>query len=52
MNRLFPILAVVVAAMFAYAPFMIMTAPYDQSDHHAVFREDPGSPVREDAPSR
>ena len=31
MNRLFPILAVVVAAMFAYAPFMIMDAPYEST---------------------
>jgi heme exporter protein C len=31
MNRLFPILAAVVAAMFAYAPFMIVNAPYEST---------------------
>jgi heme exporter protein C len=31
MNRLFSILAVVVAAMFAYAPFMIVNAPYEST---------------------
>lgn len=31
MNRLFPLLAVLAAAMFAYAPFMIMGAPYEST---------------------
>jgi heme exporter protein C len=31
MNRLFPILAAVAAAMFAYAPFMIANAPYEST---------------------
>ena len=31
MNRLFPILAVLVAAMFAYAPVMIAGAPYEST---------------------
>jgi heme exporter protein C len=31
MNRLFPVLAVAVAAMFAYAPVMIANAPYEST---------------------
>jgi len=31
MNRLFTPLAIVTAAMFAYAPFMILNAPYEQT---------------------
>jgi len=31
MNKLFPILAVAAAAMFAYAPFMILAAPYEST---------------------
>jgi heme exporter protein C len=31
MNRLFPVLSVVVAAMFAYAPVMIANAPYEST---------------------
>src|SRR5262245_4869556 len=31
MNRLFPALALVVAAMFAYAPVMIANAPYEST---------------------
>jgi heme exporter protein C len=31
MNRLFPVLAVVAAAMFAYAPVMIANAPYEST---------------------
>ena len=31
MHRIFPALAVVVAAMFAYAPFMIVNAPYEST---------------------
>ncbi len=31
LNRVFPVLAAVVAAMFAYAPFMIVNAPYEST---------------------
>jgi heme exporter protein C len=31
MTKLFPILAVIVAAMLAYAPFMIVNAPYEST---------------------
>jgi heme exporter protein C len=31
MKRLFPLLVVVAAAMFAYAPFMILAAPYEST---------------------
>lgn len=31
MRRLFPVLVVVAAAMFAYAPFMILNAPYEST---------------------
>jgi heme exporter protein C len=31
LKRLFPVLAVVAAAMFAYAPFMILDAPYEST---------------------
>ena len=31
MNRTFPILALIVAAMFAYAPVMILQAPYEST---------------------
>ncbi len=31
MKRLYPLLLVVVAAMFAYAPFMIVNAPYEST---------------------
>src|SRR5262245_41304264 len=31
MKKLYPLLLVVVAAMFAYAPFMIVNAPYEST---------------------
>src|SRR5215218_2851092 len=31
MKKLFPVMAIVAAAMFAYAPFMILNAPYEST---------------------